>query len=82
MNVVLPEIPDVEQGLLSCHPGGLSDPKKLNTAGLKNMNKITAFDQYLGGTSYITAFGSTAREAGHHDVSFLRTQVWHDSIGR
>jgi len=51
------KIPDVDQGFLSCHPGGLTDPKALNIAGR---------------TSYITAFGSTSREAGVNGDSALR----------
>jgi len=51
------KIPDVDQGFLSCHPGGLTDPKSLKIAGR---------------TSFLTAFGSTSREAGVNGDSALR----------
>ena len=41
------EIPDVDQGFLSCHPGGLTDPKALNIAGERlryfSLLQISAF---------------------------------------
>ena len=69
------EIPDVDQGFLSCHPGAFTDPKALNIAGYKLRNATLLMLMLMlmltpGRTSYITAFGSTSREAGVVNVNF------------
>lgn len=65
------EIPDVDQGFLSCHPGAFTDPKALNIAGYKLRNATLLMLMLISGrTSYITAFGSTSREAGVVNVNF------------
>ena len=48
-------IPNVDQGYLSCHPMGM----------------INSLDMNIGGrTSFITAYGSTSREAGIVSVEY------------
>ena len=61
----------MDQGFLSCHPGAFTDPKALNIAGYKLRNATLLMLMLISGrTSYITAFGSTSREAGVVNVNF------------
>ena len=53
-------IPNVDQGYLSCHPMGM----------------INSLDMNIGGrTSFITAYGSTSREAGIVGEEFKNTML-------
>ncbi|XP_023337120.1 uncharacterized protein LOC111708089 [Eurytemora carolleeae] len=57
---------DLDQGFLRCHPGAFTDPMGVSV---------------LSKTSFITAFGSTAREAGPHGDKGLRYQCRTNAYG-